>query len=63
MNEIASFCDDGKGNGNKMSLSNLATIMAPNVIYLKTISDSFQASDALEMIFEQGEDIFLVNFG
>jgi hypothetical protein len=61
MNEVASFRDDGNGNGNKMSISNLATIMAPNIIYLKTISDSFQAADALTMIFEQGEDVFLVN--
>jgi hypothetical protein len=64
MSEVASFsADDGTTKGNKMTLSNLALVLAPNILYSKNstgASDSIQAAQAVTMIFEQRAEIFLV---
>lgn len=64
MSEVASFSsDEATHTGNKMTTSNLALVLAPNILYSKDstgASDSILAAHAVTMIFEQRADIFLV---
>lgn len=68
LRDVASFAS--AENGNKMDIPNLATVIAPNILFSKTKEksadskakdESFQAIDTVRMIMEYQDTLWKVS--
>jgi hypothetical protein len=65
LNYVARFAHTPDGNGNKMDISNLATVIAPNILYSKggapSSDESFLAVQAVEMLLKHQSQLSMVS--
>lgn len=64
MKYVAQFAEDDNGGGNKMHIANLATVIAPNVLYSKSKDpvkdESFYAIEAVTVMLQNAEEFATV---
>jgi hypothetical protein len=64
MKWVSQFADDSGGGGSKMTLANLATVIAPNILYSKSkdpIKDeSFYAIETVTIMLQNAEEFATV---
>ena len=62
---VATFAQTGESSGSKMTLHNLATVLAPNVLYNKgkdpVKDDSFASIEAVDLLLQYQEEFCTVS--
>ena len=59
LNWASSFCEVDEESGSKMDIHNLATVMAPNILYSNNkaagVDDSFLSIEAITLLIEYND--------